>query len=144
MFSVCLIHFYFIRFCKLFIMVGLKFLVLAFIFERVCPCAIIYDETIRGSVSLRWIIFYHSFLKLIENFFRPFLDNPPNKNAEDYESRLQGARKVMSEKNLSAFIIFMDDFGRLSWVSGFTGSAGHAVITMKKVSWFDAVRSRIA
>lgn len=39
----------------------------------------------------------------------------------------------MSAENLTAILVLMDDIGRLAWISGFTGSAGSAVITMDKV-----------
>jgi hypothetical protein len=39
----------------------------------------------------------------------------------------------MSKENLSAYIVPMDDHGRLAWISGFTGSSGKVIITMTQV-----------
>jgi hypothetical protein len=35
--------------------------------------------------------------------------------------------------NISAYIVPIDDQGRLAWISGFTGSNGKAIITLHKV-----------
>jgi hypothetical protein len=40
----------------------------------------------------------------------------------------------MASLNLSAYIVPIDDQGRLGWISGFTGSNGKAIITISKVN----------
>jgi hypothetical protein len=47
-------------------------------------------------------------------------------------------QKKPGSKNLKMTLNSSDDFGRLAWLTGFTGSNGMAVITEKKaVLWTD-------
>lgn len=48
-------------------------------------------------------------------------------------ARLYDLRGLMSKDDLAAFIVPIDDEGRLAWISGFTGSNGKAIITLHKV-----------
>jgi hypothetical protein len=65
-----------------------------------------------------------------------------SRNAEDGQStkstnttkKLEDLRGLMASLNLSAYIVPIDDQGRLGWISGFTGSNGKAIITINKVN----------
>ena len=43
---------------------------------------------------------------------------------------LEMVRHEMTNINITILIIPLDEVGRLSWVSGFTGSNGEAVVTL--------------
>jgi hypothetical protein len=40
----------------------------------------------------------------------------------------------MINSNISAYIIPIDEYSRLAWISGFTGSNGKAIVTLEKVN----------
>ena len=57
---------------------------------------------------------------------------PPNR--VNTTERLQALRQQMALQSLSAYIVPLDEEGRLKWISGFSGSNGKAIITADKVS----------
>ncbi len=72
-------------------------------------------------------------MTLMNYNFRPSFDYLMTRDFADHEVRLQTVRNRMTVSNLTAILVLMDDVGRLAWISGFTGSAGSAIITMEKV-----------
>jgi hypothetical protein len=52
--------------------------------------------------------------------------------------RLSDLRDVMRQHNLSAYYVPLDDEGRRTWISGFSGSNGDAIVTLDAAScWTD-------
>jgi len=65
-------------------------------------------------------------------------DDIPPPNRVNTTERLAVLREEMRRRGLQAYIVPLDDESRLRWISGFSGSAGKAVITMDEARlWTD-------
>ncbi|TRY63290.1 hypothetical protein TCAL_06265 [Tigriopus californicus] len=65
-------------------------------------------------------------------------DSPIPPNRVDTSQRLQSLREIMVQKNLQAYYVPLDEEGRRSWISGFSGSNGDAIITLDQAAcWTD-------
>ena len=64
----------------------------------------------------------------------------------EYKKRISKIRKIMTKKGINAFLVTHEDehllentpqnYERLSWISGFTGSAGYMIITLTNLFLF--------
>ncbi len=59
---------------------------------------------------------------------------PPNR--VNTTARLADLREVMIQNDLDAYIIPLDEEGRRTWISGFSGSNGDAIVTKDRVTLF--------
>ena len=57
---------------------------------------------------------------------------PPNR--VDTTERLADLRNLMADFTLDAYIVPLDDEGRRSWISGFSGSSGDAIVSVDQVT----------
>jgi hypothetical protein len=55
-------------------------------------------------------------------------------NRVNTTERLASLRQLMEIIPIDAYYVPLDDVGRRSWISGFSGSAGDAIITKTQVS----------
>ena len=56
---------------------------------------------------------------------------PPNR--VDTTLRVSELRDEMTAQGFKAYYVPLDEQGRRSWISGFTGSSGDAIVTMDQV-----------
>lgn len=57
---------------------------------------------------------------------------PPNR--VDTTARLEDLRSQMLLQGVDAYYVPLDEEGRRTWISGFSGSNGDAIVTMDQVS----------
>ena len=61
-------------------------------------------------------------------------DDPIPPNRVNTTENLQNLRKLMLQYNVDAYYVPLDEVGRRTWISGFSGSNGDVIITQERVN----------
>jgi len=104
-------------------------LLLLLLFGGLLKACTLYDSTYDSTSKIR-----HA--RDISTNCGPDDIAPPNR--VNTTEQLLELRELMIVNNLAAYIVPIDDEGRLGWISGFSGSAGEAAITLDEARlWTD-------